>query len=63
MGPPMITTPATSLKSGRSGFFFFAMFNVCVASSRSSRFSKIRPGFSHGTCCKINTCGCVMIPL
>lgn len=49
MGPPIITIPETSLKSGRSGFFSLAMFITSYDMPKSSRLSKMR-GFSHGTC-------------
>ena len=50
MGPPIITMPETSLKLGRSGFFSLAMFITSYDMPKSSRLSKMRPGFSHGTC-------------
>ena len=45
------------------GYRFYVIFIITVSSPRSSRVDRIRPGRSHGTCCKISTCGVDMAPI
>ena len=63
-GPLHVSTTkpeeASSPKSGKSGFFLSTIFIVTVSRPMSSRFDNMRPGRSHGTCCKMSTCGVAM---
>ena len=56
----MITTPASSPKSGKSGFFFVDDIHRHRLKTDVLEVRQYASRASHGTCCKMSTCGVAM---